>query len=1069
MRAIRNRIIFFSLASWLPVLIIAGAQADSSQPVTVSEDTSSFTLSNSLVTARVSKRTGDLTSLVYKEMEILTDKSGHAGGYWSHDTSGGKETLTKITLNPAANEGERGEVSVKGISGGIKMGHGPGAAATGDFPADIEIRYALGRGDSGVYTYCVFEHLPSYPAATMTEARYCAKLADMFDWMTLDSKKDISFPASLKEGDKYIYTTVQYDHPVYGWSSTSKKTGFWLINPSMEYMSGGPTKVEFLCHRDTTPVAAPCLLNYWRSSHYGGAFVAVGEGEHWSKVIGPFFLYANSGADQQALFSDAQAKAVTESSKWPYNWVEGVDYPLSKDRAIVKGKLTLTDPLSTEIKPNSGIGSQPMKFSNLLIGLTHAAYESPVARPGPGPSRPIDWQTDAKHYEFWVRGDEQGQFAIPHVRPGKYTLHAMADGVLGEFARTDITVERSKSLDLGELTWTPDRRGRQIWEIGIPNRNGSEFFKGNEYANPSISLQYASLFPNDVNYVIGKSDHSKDWFFQHVPHNEDPNARVVPFSGVRGNGRATPFKISFEYPSATRGTATLRLAICGTSARAIDVKLNEQPIGTVDRLMTDGAIPRHSVQGLWYERELSFDAALIKQGTNVMELVIPAGSINNGIIYDYIRLELKEPTPGTTGNAENVPFIGKSDPKGNPVRLAKATGHVSNYSEEKVAPYTVPDPLLMFDGKPVTSKEMWFSQRRPEIMKFYQTEIYGRIPPTAPKVTWEVTETDSNARDGTAIMKKIVGRMGDAPDAPKLNLTMYVPAKVSAPSPVLLNLTFAFPPGARAGANAAAGTNTQATQAARPAAPPRVDPIEEVLGRGWVYVSLGYTDIQPDRADRWTEGVIGQTLSVGTTRPARDEWGTISAWAWGISRAIDYFETDKAVNPKQISITGTSRLGKTALWAGAQDERIAAVFSVVPGEMGASLIRRDWGETLDDMAQNFHYQFSGNMQKWIGKWNELPVDQHMLIAMCAPRLVYVNGGLTDQWSDPKGEFLAMDAAGPVYRLVGAKDLGVSELPPLDNPITGGDMAFHYHSAGHMSVAADWNAFLDFADRHFRQR
>jgi hypothetical protein len=231
---------------------------------------------------------------------------------------------------------------------------------------------------------------------------------------------------------------------------------------------------------------------------------------------------------------------------------------------------------------------------------------------------------------------------------------------------------------------------------------------------------------------------------------------------------------------------------------------------------------------------------------------------------------------------------------------------------------------------------------------------------------------------------------------------------------------------------------------------------------------LNYSEIQPDRPDRWTEGVIGLTLKPGQARPAPDEWGTISAWAWGISRVIDYLESDKAVDAKRIAITGASRLGKTVLWAAAQDERVAAVFSVVSGEMGAALIRRDWGETLDDMAQNFPWQFAGNLQKWVGRWDDLPVDQHMLISLCAPRPVYVNGGLTDQWSDPKGEFLAMIAAGPVYRLLGGKDLGVTELPALDAPITGGDLAFHYHSGGHMAVPADWKAFLDFAERHFHR-
>jgi hypothetical protein len=431
------------------------------------------------------------------------------------------------------------------------------------------------------------------------------------------------------------------------------------------------------------------------------------------------------------------------------------------------------------------------------------------------------------------------------------------------------------------------------------------------------------------------------------------------------------------------------------------------------------------------------------------------------------------PLPGTRGNADNVPYIGKSDPNGNPVRLAKATGHVSNYSDEKVAPYTLPDPLIT-SGERVASADVWLKRRRPEILKFYETEIYGRVPANAPRVTWEINESDAKARDGAAIQKRIVGRMGDKLDSPRMNLTMYLPAKSTGPVPILLNLTFNF--GAGRGAAGKTGEQKATPPTKGGAAPsgdgksrgpgPSFDFIGELLNRGWGYASLGYTDIQPDQPNRWSEGVIGLTLKDGQTQPAPDEWGTISAWAWGLSRAIDYLQSDKAVNSKQIAISGASRLGKTVLWAGAQDERVAAVFAIVSGEMGASLIRRDWGETLDDMAERFGYQFSGNLQKWVGKWNELPVDQHMLIALSAPRPVYVNGGLKDQWSDPKGEFLSLVAAGPVYRLLGAKDLGTSELPALDTPVTNGDLAFHYHSGGHAALPSDWTAFLDFADRHF---
>ena len=302
------------------------------------------------------------------------------------------------------------------------------------------------------------------------------------------------------------------------------------------------------------------------------------------------------------------------------------------------------------------------------------------------------------------------------------------------------------------------------------------------------------------------------------------------------------------------------------------------------------------------------------------------------------------------------------------------------------------------------------------------------MPANAPRVTWEVAETDTKARDGAAIRKRVVGRMGDRPDAPRMNLTMYLPARANGPVPVLLSISFGFGAGGRGQAAGKAAAPRKSEGPGKPArllaaAPGDSIPSARCSSRGWGYASLPYSEIQPDRADRWTEGVIGLTLKPGQARPAPDEWGTISAWAWGISRAIDYLETDRAVNPKQIAITGVSRLGKTVLWAGAQDERVAAVFSVVSGEMGAALIRRDWGETLDDMAQNFPWQFAGNLQKWAGRWNDLPVDQHMLIALCAPRPVYVNGGLTDQWSDPKGEFLAMVAAGPVYRLLGTEGPG----------------------------------------------
>jgi rhamnogalacturonan endolyase len=650
---------FLLLVAFLGSNLLAALSAPA-EAVTLREDAATYTLDNGIVAARVTKASGDLVSLRYKNLEMLAtflmpdgqpdlqrDPPGanpnglnrgftdHQYGFWSHDAMGPRGTnpaIARITIDPKSNGGERAEVSVKGISRGRKMGTGPGAPQTGQFSADVEIRYTVGRGESGVYTYCVFEHSADYPMSGIGEARFCAKLADMFDWMSVAPHRDMSYPRGLREGDKYIYTVVQSENPAFGWSSTTKNVGLYVLNPSMEYMSGGPTKVEFQGHRDTNATNAPCVLNYWRSSHYGGAEVNVADGEHWTKVIGPFLLYVNSGANPKAMFDDAKAQQKRAAAAWPYEWVAGVDYPRRAERATVKGQFTLNDPLV----PGG-------KFSRVMIGLVAPDYVSPR-----GPAAPkitVNWQTDAKHYQFWTHGDEAGRFEIPKVRPGKYSLRAFADGVLGEFVRDDVTVEPGKTLDLGKITWTPVRHGRQLWDVGIPNRNGSEFFKGDIYWEPEISLEYAKLFPNDVNFIVGKSDFRKDWYFQQVPHNENPEARAEPFFGTRGDGRATPFAITFDLPEQPHGKATLRLAICGGGARVLDVTVNGQPAGQVTRLIGDGVITRHGSHGIWYEREVAFDAALMKQGENVLKLIVPAGPVNNGVIYDYVRLELDE-SPG---------------------------------------------------------------------------------------------------------------------------------------------------------------------------------------------------------------------------------------------------------------------------------------------------------------------------------------------------------------------------------------------------------------------------------------
>jgi hypothetical protein len=406
--------------------------------------------------------------------------------------------------------------------------------------------------------------------------------------------------------------------------------------------------------------------------------------------------------------------------------------------------------------------------------------------------------------------------------------------------------------------------------------------------------------------------------------------------------------------------------------------------------------------------------------------------------------------------AKTEPPLPRQDAKGNPIRRAP-TGHVSNYDEAKVGNYTLPDPLLLQNGKPVRDAETWSRQRRPEILKLYETHIYGRVPERAPKMSFEVAETDKQALDGTAVRKRVVGKIGEGPDAPTVNVTLHLPAKAAGPVPVLLHLQFFGGP-----RPAVPGTPSTGKTGFR-----EDGPIADFLARGYGYATFRYTEVQPDNATNKLAGVKPLALAPGQAQAAPDEWGSITAWAWGASRVLDYLATDRAVDARRVALIGHSRLGKTVLWAGARDERFALVFSSCAGEMGSSLARRDYGETVDDMAANFPWQFAGNFQKFSGRWNDMPVDAHMVIALNAPRPVFITGGTQDQWADPHGEFLSEVAAGPVYRLLGKKDVGATTLPPLDTPLITGDLGFHYHTGGHTITPADWNAFLDFADKHLK--
>lgn len=397
-----------------------------------------------------------------------------------------------------------------------------------------------------------------------------------------------------------------------------------------------------------------------------------------------------------------------------------------------------------------------------------------------------------------------------------------------------------------------------------------------------------------------------------------------------------------------------------------------------------------------------------------------------------------------------------------------------NYDESKATPLPpLPDPLRLNNGKLVTTSKAWTTQRRPELVELFDREILGRVPAHTPAVTWQVVSTsrEAVAANGNipAITRHLVGHV-DNSSYPAITvdikLTVTTPAEATGPVPMVLDFTFENYPRRPIPAN---------TTPPPPPPPPPADPNpswkQQVLSKGWGYALLEPSTIQADNGAGLTQGIIG-LVNHGQPRKLED-WGTLRAWAWGSSRVLDYFETDPTIDAKHVAVEGHSRFGKTALVAMAYEPRFAVAYISSSGAGGAALARRNFGEQLENVAApNEYHWMGGNYLKYAAATpknipvTDLPVDMHELIALCAPRPVFIGGGTTkgDGWADAHGTFLAAVAAGPVYRLLGKRDLGTSTYPPIETPLVAGDLAFRQHSGGH-TPAPNWPTFLTFASHY----
>jgi rhamnogalacturonan endolyase len=601
----RARTRLFATTLLFAAASLAARGADLAHNVTVADHGDSVVLSNGLVSLEVVKTNGNLQSIRYQGKSILAEPA-------YLDWNSGQDfhlNNAEYTLraDPAKNGGDLAEIVLA-------------EKYNGDGPAlDVTLHYILRRGDSGFYSYAVFNHPAGYAPTQLDQSRMVFRLSDdLFDFINVDDarrhlmppsdtptevlgpKESLRFTSGPFQGqitDKYHFYADAGEHFVHGWSGTSSKLGCWLIVGSTEDRNGGPTK------QYNTVQFGRLFLKILTCDHYGASPVNVGPGP-WSKLYGPWLVYFNSGGSPDQLWADAKKQADTERAAWPYAWMNDPLYPSAAERATVTGRLKITDPQDPAASP-----------AHAWVGL---------AAPSP------DWQKQSDSYQFWVRAAPDGSFTIPNVRPGNYTLYSFVDGVMDQFRRDKINLAAGQNLALGTLTWIPVRHGRQLWQIGTPDRSAEEFRHGDDYREWGLWLKYPQEFPHDVNFIIGKSNERTDWNYSQMT--------------VLKNGQyvGTDWTITFDLPKKLpSGNATLRLALASAQNSALRILVNGAVAGDTGGLGSDNAMVRAGIHGQYAEHDIVFDTSLLHPGTNTITLrQREGGSPWKEVMYDCIRLEV---------------------------------------------------------------------------------------------------------------------------------------------------------------------------------------------------------------------------------------------------------------------------------------------------------------------------------------------------------------------------------------------------------------------------------------------
>ena len=599
-------LIFSGKTAW------AGDAPESSSPVTVTENGDQIVMENGIVSLTFAKKTGDVTSIKYwangHDLEL---GNGKTAMYFDANLGGG---VKPDYFHPSSQPGAHIDIVQSALdSGEVAAVSEP----TPSFPFHTEVHWILPRDTPGFYVYVIYRHGPGMAAASLSQSRTVIKGVPgprLFTHHIVDDRRKGPFPtgkivdtvqdATFRYADGTIYT--KYDNSafiaddlVYGMAGNG--VGIWMILPGREYINGGPLRQELTVHMDNV------LLWMFQGTHFGANSISLKAGQKWSLFYGPAFVYFNQSGSTDALWQDARIRAVSEETRWPYDFVNNPDYPLS--RGTVIGQIKLSNADSTK------------------------GASAVLAPPGTK-----DWCQSSGGYTFWTRTDDSGHFVIPKVRPGNYTLFVSGANQFVDYCADGVQVGPGKITDLGTLTWKPVTHGRTLWQIGVADHSTGEFKDGDDMRHYDNFIRYAREFPDDVTFTIGKSDAARDWnFAQWGWYNKNPY-----------------WTIRFDEPKTLSGRATLTIGVCSSSDRRLQVKANGREIGVLKLPKTGTAPYRSGGQDSEYHvYTLPFNASWLKAGTNEITLAIE-GAVPfanpdearpaqiGAVMYDAIRLEVQE-------------------------------------------------------------------------------------------------------------------------------------------------------------------------------------------------------------------------------------------------------------------------------------------------------------------------------------------------------------------------------------------------------------------------------------------